>query len=140
MPKEVKQVYIGDGVYARWDGMTVLLETEREKEGEMDKATVKNIPASRNYDESDFALAQRVQELIWGDAPTEHVAAAIGLHRRSAQSAILAATDNALVAQSLERRESSPGAEGSRSSECICPTCGIRHAGAFLSNLDADFA
>ena len=30
MPKEFEQVYIGDGVYARWDGMSVLLETERD--------------------------------------------------------------------------------------------------------------
>jgi hypothetical protein len=29
MPKSEK-TYIGDGVYARWDGMTVLLETERD--------------------------------------------------------------------------------------------------------------
>jgi hypothetical protein len=27
---EFEKVYIGDGVYARWDGMTVLLETERD--------------------------------------------------------------------------------------------------------------
>lgn len=30
MPKKPETVYIGDGVYARWDGMTVLLETERD--------------------------------------------------------------------------------------------------------------
>lgn len=30
MPKEFESVYIGDGVYARWDGMSVLLETERD--------------------------------------------------------------------------------------------------------------
>lgn len=24
-----KKTYVGDGVYARWDGMSVLLETER---------------------------------------------------------------------------------------------------------------
>lgn len=30
MPKEFEQTYIGDGVYARWDGMSVLLETERD--------------------------------------------------------------------------------------------------------------
>ncbi len=29
MSNEYEKVYIGDGVYARWDGMTVLLETER---------------------------------------------------------------------------------------------------------------
>ena len=30
MSNEYEKVYIGDGVYARWDGMTVLLETERD--------------------------------------------------------------------------------------------------------------
>jgi hypothetical protein len=30
MSNEFEKVYIGDGVYARWDGMTVLLETERD--------------------------------------------------------------------------------------------------------------
>lgn len=30
MPNESERVYIGDGVYARWDGMSVLLETERD--------------------------------------------------------------------------------------------------------------
>ena len=29
MSNEYEKVYIGDGVYARWDGMSVLLETER---------------------------------------------------------------------------------------------------------------
>ena len=29
MRNEFEKVYIGDGVYARWDGMTVLLETDR---------------------------------------------------------------------------------------------------------------
>ena len=29
MSNDYEKVYIGDGVYARWDGMTVLLETER---------------------------------------------------------------------------------------------------------------
>lgn len=29
MSNEFEKVYIGDGVYARWDGMSVLLETER---------------------------------------------------------------------------------------------------------------
>jgi hypothetical protein len=29
MRKDFEQVYVGDGVYAQWDGMTVLLETER---------------------------------------------------------------------------------------------------------------
>lgn len=30
MRNEREKIYIGDGVYARWDGMTVLLETERD--------------------------------------------------------------------------------------------------------------
>ena len=30
MSNEFEKVYIGDGVYARWDGMSVLLETERD--------------------------------------------------------------------------------------------------------------
>ena len=30
MRNEFEKVYIGDGVYARWDGMSVLLETERD--------------------------------------------------------------------------------------------------------------
>ena len=30
MSNEFEKVYIGDGVYARWDGMAVLLETERD--------------------------------------------------------------------------------------------------------------
>ena len=30
MRNEFEQVYIGDGVYARWDGFSVLLETERD--------------------------------------------------------------------------------------------------------------
>lgn len=30
MSNEYEEVYIGDGVYARWDGMTVLLKTERD--------------------------------------------------------------------------------------------------------------
>jgi hypothetical protein len=30
MSNEFENVYIGDGVYARWDGMSVLLETERD--------------------------------------------------------------------------------------------------------------
>lgn len=30
MPKDFEQVYIGDGVYATWNGMSVLLETERD--------------------------------------------------------------------------------------------------------------
>lgn len=29
MSNEFEKVYIGDGVFARWDGMSVLLETER---------------------------------------------------------------------------------------------------------------
>jgi len=29
MSNEFEKVYIGDGVYARWDGHSVLLETER---------------------------------------------------------------------------------------------------------------
>ena len=46
MSNEYEKVYIGDGVYARWDGMTVLLETERD-EGKhyiyLDPAHVENI-------------------------------------------------------------------------------------------------
>lgn len=30
MSNEWEKVYIGDGVYASWDGMSVLLETERD--------------------------------------------------------------------------------------------------------------
>jgi hypothetical protein len=30
MSNEFEKVYIGDGVYARWNGMSVLLETERD--------------------------------------------------------------------------------------------------------------
>ena len=30
MSNEWEEVYIGDGVYARWDGMSVLLKTERD--------------------------------------------------------------------------------------------------------------
>ncbi len=30
MSNEFEKVYIGDGVYARWDGHSVLLETERD--------------------------------------------------------------------------------------------------------------
>ncbi len=30
MSNEFEQLYIGDGVYARWDGFAVLLETERD--------------------------------------------------------------------------------------------------------------
>lgn len=30
MRNEFEKVYIGDGVYASWDGMSVLLETERD--------------------------------------------------------------------------------------------------------------
>ena len=30
MSNEFEEVYIGDGVYARWDGWSVLLKTERD--------------------------------------------------------------------------------------------------------------
>lgn len=30
MSNEYEEVYIGDGVYARWDGFSVLLKTERD--------------------------------------------------------------------------------------------------------------
>lgn len=30
MSNEFEETYIGDGVYARWDGFSVLLKTERE--------------------------------------------------------------------------------------------------------------
>jgi len=30
MSNEFEQIYIGDGVYARWDGFAVKLETERD--------------------------------------------------------------------------------------------------------------
>jgi hypothetical protein len=30
MSNEFEEVYVGDGVYARWDGMAVLLKTERD--------------------------------------------------------------------------------------------------------------
>ena len=30
MSNEFEKLYIGDGVYARWDGFAVLLETERD--------------------------------------------------------------------------------------------------------------
>lgn len=30
MSNEFEEVYIGDGVYARWDGFSVLLKTERD--------------------------------------------------------------------------------------------------------------
>ncbi len=30
MSNEYAEVYIGDGVYARWDGFSVLLKTERD--------------------------------------------------------------------------------------------------------------
>jgi hypothetical protein len=53
MRNEFEKVYIGDGVYAQWDGMTVLLETERD--------------TGKHYIYLDPAHIQNLVRLVWTD-------------------------------------------------------------------------
>ena len=59
MPKEFEQVYIGDGVYARWDGMAVLLSTERDNGTHYIYLEPQHVENIRKLMESEPRLAAR---------------------------------------------------------------------------------
>jgi len=79
MPKEFEQTYIGDGVYAQWDGMTVLLETERDNGRHyiyLDPQHVENIVRLMK-EEPRFAKERRMAEAAqigWKDLHNDLIA------------------------------------------------------------------
>lgn len=59
MSNEFEKIYIGDGVYARWDGMSVLLETERNNGTHFIYLEPQHIENIRKLLESEPRIAKR---------------------------------------------------------------------------------